>query len=270
MSSDSSNPTKPEAHTSRIILAMLFVMLAVFFERLVDFEQVLDSDNRWLFAGTLVVGFAIISLFNPHLIRWAPWLLIIGLLPMLAQKWTMHANHGWLTIWILLAAPLTRCWWADKDYWAYIRLTMGIVMLAACIQKLMAGTYLDGSYITYLSYHGGTTEQLFSFLCDRQQALEQGCTPHQAIGIFLVLWQAIVGLLLLSGLQSPVILFVEVAFLIGAGIYADELNFQVLNIAFLCMAFGVGMARWLAIVCSIMLIVDFFSLTRIVEHVLGL
>ena len=256
-------------HTSKIILAMIFVMVAVFFERLLELDKVLESDNRLQFLGTVVVGLAIVSLFNPHLMRWAPWILIIGLIPVLSYKWTIYPNHGWLTIWILLAAPLTRRWWEDKDYWTYIRMTMGIVMLAACAQKLMAGSYLDGSYITYLSYEGGTTEQLFGFLCDRKEAMEAGCQPHQAIGFFLVAWQGIVGLLLLTGLQSPIILFVEIAFLIGAGIYADELNFQVLNIAFLCIAFGIGMARWLAIICSIMLLVDFFSLSRIVEHVLG-
>jgi len=262
--------TQTDEQTTKITLAMLFVMLAVFFERLIDLDKVLDTTNRLLFLGTLVVGLAILSLFNPHLRRWSPWLLIIGLIPMLMDKWSMYANHGWLTLWMLLAAPLTRCWWEDKDYRTYVRLTMGVVMLAACVQKLLAGTYLDGSYISYLSYHGGTTEQLFGFLCDRDTALATGCTAHQAIGIFLVIWQAIVGLLLLSGLQSPLILFIEIAFLIGAGVYADELNFQVLNIAFLCIAFGVGVARWLAIVCSIMLLVDFFSLTRIVEHALVL
>ena len=255
--------------SSKIILAMMFAMLAVFSERLVDFEGVLKSDNRLEFFGTVLVGLSIISVFSPLLIRWSPWLLIIGLLPMLSENWHMYANHGWLAIWILLAAPLTRCWWEDEDYWAYIRLTLGIVMLAACIQKIMAGTYLDGSYITYLSYQGGTTEQLFGFLCDPKVAIESGCSWHQFIGLFLIAWQATVGLLLLFGWRSPIILFIEIAFLIGAGIYADELNFQVLNIAFLCIAFGVGMPRWLAIICSIMLLIDFFTLTRIVEHVLS-
>lgn len=248
----------------------MFAMLAVFSERLADLEQILESDNRLLFIGTVVVGIAIISMFNPLLIRWSPWILILGLIPMLFHKWSWHANHGWLTIWILFAAPLVQRWWEDEDYWTYIRLTMGLVMLAACAQKLLAGTYLDGSYITYLSYKGGTTEQLFGFLCNPQEAMAVGCTWHQLIGGFLIAWQAIVGLLLISGLRSPVILFVEVAFLIGAGIYADELNFQVLNIAFLCIAFGIGMPRWLAIICATMLLVDFFSLTRIVEHVLGI
>ena len=270
MTSESTRNNDSNERTAKIILAMIFVMLAVFSERLADLEQVLKSDNRLLFVGTLVVGLAIVSMFSPAFMRWSPWLLILGLMPMLSYKWSWHANHGWLTVWILLAAPLVRRWWEDEDYWSYIRLTMGIVMLAACAQKLLAGTYLDGSYITYLSYKGGTTEQLFGFLCEREQALAVGCGWHQFIGTFLVAWQAIVGLLLLSGARSPIILFVEIAFLIGAGVYADELNFQVLNIAFLCMAFGVGMARWLAIVCAVMLLVDFFSLTRIVEHVLGL
>lgn len=270
MTSDTNEHIKPNLSQSKIILAMIFVMLAVFFERLVELDDVLDSDNRLQFLGTLVVGLAIVAVFNTRLIRWAPWILLVGLIPVLSYKWTQYPNHGWLTIWILVAAPLSRCWWEDTDYWSYTRITMGIVMLAACTQKLLAGTYLDGSYITYLSYEGGTTEQLFGFLCDRQEAMASGCTPHQFIGIFLVAWQAIVGLLLLSGLKSSIILFVEIAFLIGAGLYADELNFQVLNIAFLCIAFGVGMPRWLAIVCSIMLLVDFFSLTRIVEHVLGI
>jgi len=94
------------------------------------------------------------------------------------------------------------------------------------------------------------------------------CTAHQGLGIFIVAWQAVVGILLLIGVRNLLFLAIEIAFLLGAGIYADEMNFQVLNIALLCVGFGYGMRIWIFILCSIFLIVDLYGISSIINHVL--
>lgn len=181
--------------------------------------------------------------------------------------WVEQANHSWLAVWTIPIAMLFAKWWEQPLYADYIRVTLGIVMLAAAAQKLLAGTYLDGTYIAYLSYYGSTTENMFRFLCS-DDTLYTPCGWHKFLGTFIVIWQISVGLLLLAGLRSVLFLAVEVGFLLGAGIYADEMNFQVLNIALLCIAFRVGMSYGLFIACGALLLIDIHGISEFVDYVL--
>ncbi len=183
------------------------------------------------------------------------------------NDWDTLANHTWLAAWTIPAAACVSKWWERETYADYLRITLGIVMLAAAAQKIMAGTYIDGTYIAHLSHQGGTTEQMFRSFCSAQ-TLQSPCGWHRFLGTFIVVWQVVVGLLLLAGLRSLWFLFIEVSFLLGAGLYADEMNFQVLNIALLCIAFRVGMSYWLFAICAALLVVDVYGIGRLVEHVL--
>lgn len=183
------------------------------------------------------------------------------------NEWHTLANHTWLAAWTIPAAAFVSKWWERGTYADYLRITLGIVMLAAAAQKIMAGTYIDGTYIAHLSHQGDPTEQMFRFFCSAQ-TLQSPCGWHRFLGTFIVVWQVAVGLLLLAGLRSLWFLFIEVSFLLGAGLYADEMNFQVLNIALLCIAFRVGMSYWLFAICAALLVVDVYGIGRLVEHVL--
>ena len=76
------------------------------------------------------------------------------------------------------------------------------------------------------------------------------------------------GILLLAGLRSVLFLAIEVGFLLGAGVYADEMNFQVLNIALLCIAFRVGMSYSLFAVCGALLVLDIYGIGEVLGYVL--
>ena len=181
------------------------------------------------------------------------------------DQWAAYYNHGWLTLWTIPPAlAFGAAWTRSVDYRWYLRATLGVVMLAACAQKILAGTYFDGTFITYLSNTGSTTERMFGPLC---ASTETPCFAHKAIGSFIVVWQAAVGILLLAGVKSLIFLFVEISFLLGAGLYADEMNFQVLNICLLCIAFGYGMRPWLATLCIALLAIDAYSISAILDHV---
>lgn len=175
-----------------------------------------------------------------------------------SQNWMVAANHRWLAIWTIPMAIVFNEWWRSEVYSLYLRITLGMVMLAAFAQKVLAGTYIDGSYIYFLSAHGGPTERLFSFACDMSAGVP--CLAHKLIGQFIMVWQFAVGVLLLLGIRSILFLAIEVGFLLGAGLFADEMNFQVLNIALLCIVFNVGMPIWLLSVCIALLVLDFFGL----------
>jgi hypothetical protein len=199
--------------------------------------------------------------------RWAIAFFIaiamIGILP----DWSGIANHVYLALWCIPVAVLFREWWKSDLYALYLRITLGIVMLAAFAQKILAGTYVDGSFVDFLSERGAMTERLFSFLCSGDWTVP--CAYHQMISIFILAWQLVVGILLLAGLNSLVFLAIEIGFLLGAGIYADEMNFQVLNIALLCIVFRFGMPLWLLALSVALLVVDRYGISNLVPIVLN-
>lgn len=185
--------------------------------------------------------------------------MVIDLVP----RWTFLANHTFLALWTIPFAILFKEWWKSELYSRYLRVTLGLVMFAAVAQKLLAGTYIDGSYIYWMSKTGSLTERMFSFACDTAAALP--CIYIKLISNFILIWQFIVGVLLLWGVRSKVFLAIEIGFLLGAGLYADEMNFQVLNIALLCLVFRVGMPIWLLVTCVTLLIVDAYSLEYLIK-----
>ena len=57
---------------------------------------------------------------------------------------------------------------------------------------------------------------------------------------------------------------------LGAGLFADEMNFQVLNIALLCIVFRVGMPIWLLGTCLALLVIDVFTISYLIEQLTSL
>lgn len=210
----------------------------------------------------LVVVSAFLSLFASTS-RFAIALFIAIVVIDLVPRWTFLANHTFLALWTIPFAILFKEWWKSELYSRYLRVTLGLVMFAAVAQKLLAGTYIDGSYIYWMSKTGSLTERMFSFACDTAAALP--CIYIKLISNFILIWQFIVGVLLLWGVRSKVFLAIEIGFLLGAGLYADEMNFQVLNIALLCLVFRVGMPIWLLVTCVTLLIVDAYSLEYLIK-----
>jgi hypothetical protein len=63
-----------------------------------------------------------------------------------------------------------------------------------------------------------------------------------------------------------VFLAIEIGFLLGAGLFADEMNFQVLNVALLCIVFRVGMPIWLLATCLALLVIDIFTISYLLQN----
>ena len=260
------NPSQ-ERLAAFLRLAMAVAILSVVFEKVLDLEGNLRFERHQLAGATIGLAVACVLTLFERFSRIGVALFAVSILIYVAAKWAAYHNHGWLTVWTIpVAVAFGAAWWDSTLYRWYLRATLGVVMLAAAAQKVIAGTYFDGSFIAYLSISGSTTEQMFGFLCGPDVG-QSPCLAHQVLGGFIVIWQAIVGILLLAGLQSLIFLFVEIAFLLGAGLYADEMNFQVLNIALLCIAFGYGMRPWLTIICVSLLFIDVYSLSALADHV---
>lgn len=250
-----------------IRLALMMAMLSVCFERIPD--EFKPENFHWFFSIALAAG-AIVALgatLTEKYSRIAVAVFCAFFLYDFAGAWAGKANHSWLAVWTIPIALLFSKWWEQALYADYLRITLGVVMLGAAAQKLLAGTYIDGSYIAFLSHFGSTTENMFHVLCSAD-TLDNPCGWHKFLGTFIVLWQISVGLLLLAGVRSLLFLTVEVSFLLGAGLFADEMNFQVLNIALLCVAFRVGMSYGLFLICGALLLIDMHSIGRLVQYVL--
>jgi len=250
-----------------IRLALMTAMLSVAFEQGLDWFK--PGNSHWLFLTVLTAGavIALAATLTEKYSRIAIAVFGVFFLYDIATAWAAPANHTWLAAWTIPVAILFSKWWEQPLYADYLRITLGVVMLGAAAQKLLAGTYLDGSYITFLSHFGSTTENMFHALCSKD-TLNNPCGWHKFLGTFIVLWQIGVGLLLIAGVRSLLFLVVEVGFLLGAGLYADEMNFQVLNIALLCVAFRVGMSYGLFVVCGALLLIDMHGIGKFVQYVL--
>ncbi len=247
-------------------LALMAAMLSVCFEkagRMVRLNAESGLEPVIMLTGMfLTLPFVLVEKFS----RKAIFIFVLFLLPSIFTDWVTYANHSWLAVWTIPVALLFAKYWQATLYADYLRITLGVVMLGAFAQKVLAGTYWDGSYIAYLSHYGSTTENMFQFLCS-DATLQLPCGWHRFIGIFLLAWQFAVGVLLLIGVRSLLFLFVEISFLLGAGLYADEMNFQVLNIALLCLAFKVGMSHRLFAICVALLLIDMYGIGKFINYV---
>jgi len=248
-------------------LALMVAMLSVFFEkagRLVRYNFDNGYEPAIIAVGMLLtLPFVLVEKYS----RLAVLVFCLFLLPSVLTDWTTYANHSWLAVWTIPVSLLFVKFWDNPLFADYLRITLGVVMLGAFAQKALVGTYLDGSYIAYLSHYGSSTERMFQFLCS-DATLISPCGWHRFIGTFILAWQFVVGVLLLVGVRSLVFLFVEISFLLGAGLYADEMNFQVLNIALLCLAFKVGMSYRLFAICVALLLIDVHGISEFINYVI--
>ncbi len=240
-------------------LALWMAMLSVVFEESDNFLKYLYTEQNYISVITVMMAGMLFLYFNPKYRYTATLFFVIGMIIQSWQNWPSQANHSWLALWAIAPSLLFTEWWKEKSYGHYLRLTLGLVMLAAAAQKIIAGNYIDGTFFTFFSHFGSTTEHMFQFMCD-DSSLYNSCLPHKALGTFIIVWQVFVGILLILGFRNWWILFTEIGFLLGAGLYADEMNFQVLNIAILCIVFQYGMPRWLFIICLSLLIIDVFQI----------
>jgi hypothetical protein len=248
---------------------MAIALFSVVFQSYPSWDAIIAAGPNRIVVDALTAGIVLASVLS---LSARTGRLAIGVFTVIAliihvPNWMGIANHTYLALWTIPVAIVFKEWWKSDLYAFYLRMTLGIVMIAAFSQKILAGTYIDGSYLAYLGTHGGTTERMFSLLCSG--ASKNTCSVYQYVSIFILAWQLTVGLLLLAGLNAIIFLAVEVGFLLGAGVYADEMNFQVLNIALLCIVFRFGMPLWLAAICVPLLILDLFSLSKILDLVVS-
>ncbi|MEO1160439.1 MAG: hypothetical protein AAFW74_08260, partial [Pseudomonadota bacterium] len=161
-----------------IRLALMTAMLSVCFERIPEHFKPENFD--WFFSIALAAGAvaALAATLTEKYSRIAVAIFCVFFLYAVLDRWAAQANHAWLAVWSIPVAVLFTKWWQQPLYADYLRITLGVVMLGAAAQKILAGTYLDGSYIAFLSYFGSTTENMFRILCS-EDTLSNPCGWHK-------------------------------------------------------------------------------------------
>ena len=174
---------------------------------------------------------------NKREIDLGSYLFFISLILICFSNWQSVANHIWLLIWIFAGLIFLNSGGKTKLVRDYVRLTLGLVMFSAAIQKVVSGTYIDGSFLAYLTQYGSYTEAYFgNIICKDLDPYK--CTNLSIIGTSVIIWQIVIALLLFFNVMNRWVAILEVLFLVSVGVYADELNFQIINIALFCIAFG--------------------------------
>ena len=260
---DIANMTGRKALWLRI--AMAVAMFSISLENNHDVGAIFKVGTRplALFEGqeTFVILLACCMCLHPKYTRMSIAVFAVTLIPY-APNFLGLANHQILGFWCILPALLVKDWVSSRSYATYLRVTFGMVMLAAFAQKLVAGTYIDGSYLQFLVTNSTkTTARWFGFVCSSGPAAP--CLPIVVASNFILFWQAIVGVFLIIGWKNIGVLIIEIGFLIGAGVFADEFNFQVLNIALLAIVFRTGVPIIGAVILVIVTIADLWGLGAI-------
>lgn len=145
-------PLSTERLAFYLRLALAIAILSVAFEIVMDLESNLLFKRYHLVAPTIGLVLSCILVPFERTSRVGVGLFAVSIFVYVAAKWAAFYNHGYLAVWTIpVAFAFGEAWWKSELYRWYLRATLGIVMLAACAQKLLAGTYLDGSFITYMS-----------------------------------------------------------------------------------------------------------------------
>ena len=196
----------------------------------------LDPSDFWFLGLIGLCWFVSLRSFETGVDR---WLLIIpaALILTLVGQWPYSANHHWFFLWVAIPVLLQPKYLTSVDFSQYVSLSMGIMMLAAAVQKLIGGHYLDGSFFAYFATAGGATENLLNLFCEGTLTQDQ-LTPCLALvwmSRLSLLLQVIIGLFFLFNLRSRLIYTLEIMFLLGVGTIADEWVFQAITL--LCLLF---------------------------------
>ena len=258
--------TKKEALLKKLApFSIIITTLSVYFEHVFRDPGIMKNLSLEFIFVVSLLGLAFLGVcFKKHHRLSLSLFFLIHILTTFVISWSIFPNHGWLALWVLPAYLLFKDPLADKDYRLFVRCSLGLVMIIAGIQKIIAGTYLDGSFITFLSHYGARTEQFFGFLCEAGTEI-LFCPWHQVLGVLVVVTQLLVGLFLIVGWKNRYVIAFEIFFLLLVGLFADELNFQILVISLMCIAFGYRMTVRIALFCILILILDAIGLSTIIN-----
>jgi len=199
-----------------------------------------------------------------------PWLTLVpGLaIAYMFIGWPLSANHHWFFIWGALPVLMRPDLLTGETFSRYVSVSMGVMMIAAGIQKLIGGNYLDGSFFSYLAVHGSPSERTIAFICDFKLTSED-MTPCDAmvwVSWLSIFWQFVIGAFLLLHLQNRLVYTLEIAFLLGVGTIANEWIFQAINLCFIIFVMRCRVPVWFFAFLSCFVILGIYGIDSLLWY----
>lgn len=193
-------------------------------------------------------------------------LIVIMMAGVMFNEFRATANHAFLCLWLLIPLAIFPSQISNPRYSDYVRMTLGIVMTVAAIQKIISGNYLNGVYFKHLSTSIKPGAEILEFLCFGQELAN--CHTLTYLSIFVVAWQFIIGLCLLFNFRYKAIIWMEIFFVLGVGAITDEMNFQAINVTALMLAFHIRLTPLIFTGIMGLLLIDWIQIHEMLEVIL--
>jgi len=188
--------------------------------------------DEWPFTIALILAScATIRSFQKGVDAWLTYV-PAAVITYMFVSFPLSANHHWFFLWaafpVLMRPDLLR----SEEYSQYVSVSMGVMMIMAVIQKLISGNFIDGSFMSYLAVHGSSSERLVEYLCYGTVTSENmtPCSNLVLLSRASLVWQAIIGVLLILHVRNKYVFGAEIIFLMTVGTMADEWIFQAINL----------------------------------------
>ncbi len=245
-------------------------MLALLFGVKYTATSVIDGQPVWFLALSVAALIAAIRSLERGIDRWLLLAPAVAIAEM-GLTWPWSANHIFFALWILIPVLLRPTLLTGDSFSRYVAISMGIMMVAAGVQKLIAGHYLDGTMFAAFAAEGSATEQWLNWVCGGSITPDNAapCGAMVWLGRLAVIWQFAAGICLLLCLRHPLILLTEIAFMLGVGTIADEWVFQTINM--LCMVFVARRALPVGLFLALvpLVLIGWYSLDSVVDLFAG-
>lgn len=223
----------PYEQAVSLIMSFLSLVITLSLTRKFHYQ---DSSDLWFLGQLALCWFVSLRSFESGIDRWLLVVPLVLVLKMVAT-WPYSANHHFFYLWVAIPVLLRPDLLPSRCYSLYVSRSMGVMMLAAVVQKLIGGHYLNGSFFAYLATAGGETERLLNFLCGQTltQSRMEPCLSLVWLSRLALIAQALIGMLLVLDVRSRLVYSIEILFLLLVGTIADEWVFQAINL--LCILF---------------------------------
>jgi|GEM_PF-5494372 len=251
---------KPEK-SSHYYAALIGLSLAL--EYVIEIDYYYEYDFH--IAYPIAIGLSTLLAMRAFIVgvdRFFP-LIVIMMGSFMFSEFRATANHAFLCLWMLAPLMLFPNQVSTPKYSQYIRLTLGIVMVTAAIQKLISGNFLNGVYFKHLATVNKPGTPILDFLCFNQDI--SNCDALTYLSIFTVFWQFFIGVFLILNLKQKAIILMELFFVIVVGALTDEMNFQAINVAALMLAFQIRVRPVIVVGIIGLLFIDIVQIENILE-----
>lgn len=249
----------PSSHETSVRLCIYFIAAALLLEHIFLFDDFITFKQFDHCAATVIAILALARALMKGIDKWFLIFFAAIAYPILFE-FRSAANHSFFALYLLAPIAFFSSQTTSETYSDYVRISLGIVMIAAATQKLISGNFLNGHFLKYIALGGAPNEMPLSMFCFGQSIID--CDALVYMSILSVVWQYAIGFLLLINCRHILAFLSELIFVLGVGFATDEMNFQAINVSALIIAFRIKAPPIAFLGITTLLIVDIFGIEQ--------